>query len=78
MEKSIGMEDPVPSTRKRISINTVRPGLASAGENLIPSPMTTVSAKERENITVERKVDKIIPILKHRIFLPPFVSLIQY
>jgi hypothetical protein len=55
-------------------MNTVRPGLASAGVNLIPSPTTTVSAKERENRIVEKKADKTIHILKHRIFLPPFVS----
>jgi hypothetical protein len=72
MDKSIGIGDSVPSTRKRTSMNTIRPGLASAGENLIPSPITTGCARETENITVRKKIDKIANILKRPIFLPPF------
>jgi hypothetical protein len=72
MDKSIGIGDSVPSTRKRTSMNTIRPGLASAGENLIPSPITTGCAEDRENMRVRKKIDKITDMLKRLIFYPSF------
>jgi hypothetical protein len=65
------MGDSVPSTRKRISINTICPGLGFEGENRIPSPTTTGCARETENITVRKKIEKITHILNRLIFFPP-------